>query len=331
MAKLTKCRTCGADIATNARVCPQCGAKIKHSIYKRWWFWLVIVVFIGFWALGRSGGETADAGTQPRETSTKPAVETTAPDIREGIALTVPEQTIYTENGVTITVKGAEKTRNGWNINLFIENDSTLNLGFNAHAYAVNGIMTRNSIYAMDCDVAAGKKANTALEIKNSFLAEYEISEIHCVDVLFWAYDNDEHFKEFDSGQLEIKADSYTGNHDNIRGDSVFADSGIVVDYLGRNGDSYDFAITNTTGAYLSFDFANLSVNDFTDSATDYDLYNEVLLNDSQIVVTVKVSNDFKQANGIDAVQHIEWSLNLRPYEDHFSEYKVGPIVFSVY
>lgn len=45
--KLTTCKTCGKEIAKNAKVCPSCGAKIKAPIYKKWWFWLIILVIIG--------------------------------------------------------------------------------------------------------------------------------------------------------------------------------------------------------------------------------------------------------------------------------------------
>ena len=33
-AKLIKCKSCGADIAANAKTCPQCGAKNKKPFYK---------------------------------------------------------------------------------------------------------------------------------------------------------------------------------------------------------------------------------------------------------------------------------------------------------
>lgn len=45
MTKLKKCNICSNEIATNAKFCPQCGAKNKKPIYKRWWF-IAIVAFI---------------------------------------------------------------------------------------------------------------------------------------------------------------------------------------------------------------------------------------------------------------------------------------------
>lgn len=32
MDKMTKCKTCGADIAKSAKVCPACGAKQKNRL-----------------------------------------------------------------------------------------------------------------------------------------------------------------------------------------------------------------------------------------------------------------------------------------------------------
>lgn len=46
MNKMTKCKSCGADIASSAKRCPSCGAKNKKPIYKRVWFWILVVVLL---------------------------------------------------------------------------------------------------------------------------------------------------------------------------------------------------------------------------------------------------------------------------------------------
>lgn len=46
MNKMTNCKTCGAEIAASAKVCPSCGAKNKQPFYKRVWFWLLILFVI---------------------------------------------------------------------------------------------------------------------------------------------------------------------------------------------------------------------------------------------------------------------------------------------
>lgn len=56
--KLTNCTSCGAEIATSAKACPQCGAKIKRPITKKWWFWVLIVIV----AAGIIGGASSGSG-----------------------------------------------------------------------------------------------------------------------------------------------------------------------------------------------------------------------------------------------------------------------------
>ena len=47
-AKMTTCKSCGAEIAASAKTCPKCGAKNKKPVYKRFWFWLLIIVAVFF-------------------------------------------------------------------------------------------------------------------------------------------------------------------------------------------------------------------------------------------------------------------------------------------
>ncbi len=61
MAKLITCKTCGASIAKNAKVCPSCGAKNKKPILKRWWFWLILIVVV-FVSLGKGTTSKKDSG-----------------------------------------------------------------------------------------------------------------------------------------------------------------------------------------------------------------------------------------------------------------------------
>lgn len=48
--KEKNCRVCGESIPAKAKSCPNCGAKNKKPLLKRWWFWvlLVIVLVIAF-------------------------------------------------------------------------------------------------------------------------------------------------------------------------------------------------------------------------------------------------------------------------------------------
>lgn len=53
MSKLINCKTCNAEIAASAKLCPGCGAKNKKPFYTKWWVWVIAIVIIA--AIGNQG------------------------------------------------------------------------------------------------------------------------------------------------------------------------------------------------------------------------------------------------------------------------------------
>ena len=78
MSKMTECKTCGNQIATNAKACPNCGAKIKKPIYKKWWFWFLIVVILLVLITNISSGSDDNDDAQTTTTPTSSSETTTA-------------------------------------------------------------------------------------------------------------------------------------------------------------------------------------------------------------------------------------------------------------
>lgn len=54
MAKMTKCKTCGAEIAKNAKVCVACGAKNKKI---NWILWAIVAVVVVIIASSAGGSD----------------------------------------------------------------------------------------------------------------------------------------------------------------------------------------------------------------------------------------------------------------------------------
>jgi RNA polymerase subunit RPABC4/transcription elongation factor Spt4 len=80
MAKLIQCKTCNAEIATNAKNCPACGAKNKKPIYKKWWVWVIVVV-VSLSVAGQGGKDTVQSSAN-------------AKDIKQSTSESEPEQSI---------------------------------------------------------------------------------------------------------------------------------------------------------------------------------------------------------------------------------------------
>ncbi len=286
---------------------------------------VVIVVAV----IANSDSSESD-GSKLEDTIATVASEKSIDEPTAEISTTVEEQVIYENHDVIIRVMGCEELPYGFCVDIYIENNSDLNLGFNAHSYAVNGIMTRDSIYAMDCDVAAGKKANTSIGIDKSFLEEYDVDLIKTIDVFFWAYDNDAMIKEFETEQITISTNYNDGVVQRIIGEGKYSGNNIQVDYLYSSGNSHTFCLTNDTDNYFDFDVSNISINDYTVSDTDLDLFDEQILNGCQLVFVITVEDGFKTKNNIDEVEKIDFNLDIRPLGDYFNEWSTKTITYNL-
>ena len=125
-------------------------------------------------------------------------------DTYDEMDITVKKEKVYDENKVKIWVLDYDTESD--ELNFKVKNNSGKTLGFYAHAYAINGVMTGNNVIDMDFDVAKGKTVTQELIIDNMWLYEMSVHEIKCIDILFCAYDND---KVFDTGQIRVKTSAY--------------------------------------------------------------------------------------------------------------------------
>lgn len=58
------CKSCGSELPGNdATKCPSCGAKLTKPIYKRFWFWAVIIVGVIVIASVAGSSGSGDSGT----------------------------------------------------------------------------------------------------------------------------------------------------------------------------------------------------------------------------------------------------------------------------
>ena len=69
MAKLINCKSCGNEIASNAKACPKCGAKNSKPFYKKIWFWVLVVTIIA--AIAGSGSNKPKLVSEDKPIVTK--------------------------------------------------------------------------------------------------------------------------------------------------------------------------------------------------------------------------------------------------------------------
>lgn len=75
MAKMVNCKSCGKEIASNAKICPGCGAKNKKPFYKAVWFWVIVaIIVIGAAASGNSTDSDKDNNKYEKNKANKVTV-----------------------------------------------------------------------------------------------------------------------------------------------------------------------------------------------------------------------------------------------------------------
>lgn len=72
--KLKNCPVCGKEMAAGAKACPSCGAKNKRPVYRRWWFWVLVVLVIA--EVGSSMGGEGNGGTDAPQQAQQETTDT---------------------------------------------------------------------------------------------------------------------------------------------------------------------------------------------------------------------------------------------------------------
>ena len=249
--------------------------------------------------------------------STTTTEEHTATTTEEQIKVTTEGKVIYGENDVIIKITGIS----GNNVSFYIENNSALNLGFNMHSYAVNGLMTNENIYTMDCNVAPNSKNTCALEIPNTFLKEYDIDVIKNLTLHIWAYNNDTYMKEFDCGSIVVDTSASDGANSIQSGEILLEENGLKYELLKKQGNVYYIGITNNNDILCEFDIQNLVINDWTcDISYDFDLMGLQILPNCQNILALDMTKHM-QEKGVTETEYISFNLDVRRNADYFDNY----------
>ena len=271
----------------------------------------VVIVAVVVLAVTCSGGSDKEESNKEAKGSSKTTTESTSDQTTSKTQTTVTKGNVYNKKNLVIDV------------DKFDENKSSANWTIYASAYSINGIMTNNNMFDLDCEIAKGKKANAKLELDTDFMEDMGMKDIEFVDIKFQAVDSDE-YTSFYTDVIRIKTNKFQGRKVVKTGKSIYNKNGIKIEYLGGDGDKYQFAVTNTTGKYQVFDVENITVNDYTSSETDFDLVSIPVFDKQQNIVTIDLSQGFLTDNNISKVKTIEFTLDVRPNDDYMKEYKTG-------
>lgn len=92
MSKMINCKICGKEIASSAKKCPNCGGKNKKPLYKKIWFWVLIVFIIAAITGASSEKDNNETTTKNNEVATMREESTKKPNDEEKVEDTIPTE-----------------------------------------------------------------------------------------------------------------------------------------------------------------------------------------------------------------------------------------------
>lgn len=255
-------------------------------------------------------------------------------EIREEKTQLIDETVIYEGNKCVIEAVEC----NNDSFKLHIKNDSDKDYSFNVHALAINGIMTGCNIYTGDTDVPSGKNGTMEVEFSSDWL--YEIENVEYIEMIIWAYDKAESFKDFDTGIIRIETNKYTDDISFERNDDWIDVNGLHIVKKEMNTSYISYSIINENDYFISTTLDNCSINDWSFEPgysahisnnaveTSIDGWNIIVFPNCIANVVVDTS-DFMEENDMDEIENFEFSLNIVPNEDYFNDENTDKIVFK--
>lgn len=137
---------------------------------------------------------------------------------------TIEETVLYNDNGIVITAKDLTYEDSGVTLNVLLENNRDEELSFSSvNSTSVNGYMLYGG--NLNCDVAAGEKADGEMYISYNEMRLHGIYELAELGLQFTVADDDDFELSTDSIILKTSAfDSYTFNPKGFQ-DAVISDA----------------------------------------------------------------------------------------------------------
>lgn len=293
--------------------------------------WIVITMMVAVLVISTSCGSSSSGNVKNEQSD---ALSEKHEDLAEEKTLSFSTGKIYEGNDCIINLTESNEK----NLNFEIENNSSKDLSFNIHSLSVNGIMTNCSIYTGSVDIPSQKKGKMQIIIESEW--KENIDNIEYMDMVFWVYDNSENFKDFDTGIIRLTTNYYTDEKEFEVNRDYQEENGLVIVCNSMDINAISYSIINKNDYTVETNLENCSLNEwafepgyslhvFSDSAmSSIDGYGIIVFPNSMANVIVDISS-FVDENNIEDIKSFEFSLDVIPNGDYFSEEHTGKICFQ--
>lgn len=243
--------------------------------------------------------------------------------------ISIEPKVVWEGYNTSIEVAGIEESTNSYDISFIINNNSNLNLSFDVHAYAVNGVMGDESQYSFYTGVPSGKKAISKVTVSKYWMWDTGSETIEYIDFLFWAYDNAKSYKEFETDIVRVETSAYTGDYIySFKKEPSYSDDRLAI--LGNLTEDLQipFEVINNSNEYISIEADDASVNGWAFD-TFIQVYDDYVFPDCILLCNITIDSEFADTCDIQELTDFEFSLVVQPLDNYENEYTIGPIIIK--
>lgn len=161
-----------------------------------------------------------------------------APAAAPSTPFTVSEQQIYSEGGITVTVKKVTESYGSYELHFELVNDTNQKVTVSSQETSINGCMVDSILYG---ELAPGKKANETMYIFSDDLEEYGITTIGEIVFYLRVYNSETYATIDESDLIYIRTPAYgtfQQTHDDS-GEVLYDKGGIRIIKKSLEDDSY--------------------------------------------------------------------------------------------
>lgn len=217
MNKMTNCKACGAEIAASAKICPFCGMKNKQPVYKRVWFWLLMI----FVVIPTLGGIIGGGGENDEQTAfdTKISSPNNAVITEPSNSVVTSQSSVFNgECGIEASAEMGSSIIESPELTISIKNTTHKDISaiqfyvvpYDVYGDEITGWMRQNKLYT-DTSIGVGKSTS----IKYQFLddnvktVKLYVYSVYYSDGSEWGDKNATRATILDSGMLiEVAGES---------------------------------------------------------------------------------------------------------------------------
>lgn len=182
MRNMVSCSACGKEIAESAKACPFCGAKHTPPVYKRVWFWVVMIFVVLPVVSAIVSPSITHAPTTNTVTPNHLATQSTAPEQSTGESA-APSQAVTTSQpsvfdgdcGIAASAEMGSSIIGMPELSISITNTSGRDIAaikfyavpYNVYGEELNNWMSENRLYT-DTAIPAGQSTNISYQLIDS-------------------------------------------------------------------------------------------------------------------------------------------------------------------